>query len=84
MLTESQKLQISITLDADLLDQIDKLTDNRTAAVEEGLRLWYAKQIEDNLRKFYETRSQADIEVEEEWATFAREQMEEILSEEAL
>lgn len=46
--------------------------------------LWYAKQIEDKLRKFYQNRSQEDIEFEEEWATFAQEQMEEILIEEGL
>lgn len=33
-------------VDARLLNEIDKLTDNRSAALEEGLRLWYAKQIQ--------------------------------------
>jgi hypothetical protein len=36
------------------------------------------------LRKFYQNRSQEDIEFEEEWATLAQEQMEEILIEEGL
>lgn len=63
----SQKQRVSITVDAQLLDEIDKLTDNRSAAFEEGIRLWYAKQIEDQLRKFYESRSQADIDDELAW-----------------
>lgn len=62
-----QKQRVSITVDAQLLDEIDKLTDNRSAAFEEGIRLWYAKQIEDQLRKFYEFRSQADIDDELAW-----------------
>lgn len=62
-----QKQRVSITVDAQLLNEIDKLTDNRSAAFEEGIRLWYAKQIEDQLRKFYESRSQADIDDELAW-----------------
>lgn len=84
MSSSTQKQNISVTVDARLLSEIDKLTDNRAAALEEGLRLWYAKQIEDKLRTFYQNRSQADIEFEEEWARFTQEQMEESLSEEGL
>jgi hypothetical protein len=36
------------------------------------------------LRKIYLNRSQEDVEFEEEWATFAEEQMEEILRDEGL
>ncbi|MUG92323.1 hypothetical protein F7734_07570 [Scytonema sp. UIC 10036] len=64
-----QKRRVSITVDSHLLDEVDKLTDNRSAAFEEALRLWYAKQIEDKLRRFYQSRTQADIEFEEEWTT---------------
>lgn len=63
----SQKQRVLIAVDAQLLEKIDKLTDNRSAAFEEGIRLWYAKQIEDQLRKFYESRSQADIDEELAW-----------------
>ena len=62
-----QKQRVSITIDAKLLAEIDQLTDNRSAAFEEGVRLWYVKQIEDQLRKFYESHSQADIDDELAW-----------------
>ena len=45
-----QKQRVSITVDSRLLAEIDKLTENRSAAFEEALRLWYAKKIEDQLR----------------------------------
>jgi len=84
MSNSTQKREVSIALDAEFADKIDQLTDNWTEAIEQALRLWYAKQIEDKLRKFYLNRSQEDIDFEEEWATFAEEQMEEILREEGL
>jgi len=80
----SQKQRVSITVDAQLLAEIDKLTENRSAAFEEALRLWRAKKIEEQLRQFYQTRSQADIEEEQEWALFAQEQLEETLEAEGL
>lgn len=61
------KRRFSVTIDANLANQVDKLTDNRSQAIEEGLRLWYVKQIEDQLRHFYEYRSQADIDFEAAW-----------------
>lgn len=84
MISPTQKRRISVTVNTRLLDEIDKLTDNRSAALEEGLRLWYAKQVEEKLRQFYQNRSQSDAEDEEEWAQFAQEQLEEILSKEGL
>lgn len=80
----SQKQRVSITVDAQLLAEIDKLTENRSAAFEEALRLWRAKKIEEQLRQFYQNRSQADIEEEQEWALFAQEQLEETLEAEGL
>lgn len=77
----SQKQRVSVTVDARLLAEIDKLTENRSAAFEEALRLWRAKKIEEQLRQFYQNRSQADIQEEEEWAQFAQEQMEEMEAE---
>lgn|GEM_PF-857910 len=74
-----QKQRVSITVDSRLLAEIDKLTENRSAAFEEALRLWYAKKIEDQLRQFYQSRNQVDIVFEEEWAQFAQEQMTEII-----
>ncbi len=84
MYQSQQKQRVSITVDSHLLGEVDKLTNNRSAAFEEGIRLWYAKRIEEQLRKFYESRPQADVDFEEEWATVAQEQMEEILSAEGL
>ncbi len=84
MSNSNQKREVLVAIDAELADKIDQLTDNWAEAMEQALRLWYAKQIEDKLRKFYINRSQEDIDFEEEWATFAEEQMEEILIEEGL
>lgn len=80
----SQKQRVSVTVDAQLLAEIDKLTENRSLAFEEALRLWRAKKIEEQLRRFYQNRSQADMKFEGEWAQFAQEQMEETLEAEGL
>ncbi len=80
--TSTAKRRFSVTIDAKLVDEIDKLTQNRSQAIEEGLRLWYAKQIEDQLRKFYQNRSQADIAVEQEWLEFVEGQLDEAWSSE--
>lgn len=80
----TQKREVLVALDAEFADKIDQLTDNWTEAIEQALRLWYAKKIEDKLRNFYEKRSQEDIKFEEDWATFAQSQMEGILIEEGL
>ena len=84
MINNSQKQRISITVDAHLLEEIDQMTKNRSAAVEEGLRLWRKQQIEEQLRNFYQNRSQADIEFEAEMGESSQSQMEEILEEEGL
>ena len=44
------------------------------AAVEEGFRLWRKQQIEEQLRNFYQNRSQADIKFEKEWVEERQEQ----------
>ena len=84
MINNSQKQRISITVDSHLLEEVDRMTKNRSAAVEEGLRLWRKQQIEEQLRNFYQNRSPADLESEKEWAQFSQAQMEEILEEEGL
>jgi hypothetical protein len=73
----TQKREVLVALDAEFADKIDQLTDDWTEAIEQALRLWYAKQIEDKLRKFYQNRSQEDIEDEKEWFNFVEEQIEE-------
>ncbi len=77
MSNSTQKREVLVALDAELAEKIDQLTDNWTEAIEQALRLWYAKQIEDKLRKFYQNRSQEDIEDEKEWFNFVEEQIEE-------
>ena len=78
------KREVLVALDAELAAKIDKLTDNWTEAIEQALRLWYAKQIEDKLRNFYLNRSQEDIEDEKEWFNFVEEQIEEAWSSDGL
>ena len=78
------KRRVSVTIDADLLEAIDQCSDNRSAVIEEALRLWRVQKIEDQLRRYYQNRSQADIETEEQWATLAQQQLEEPLDAEGL
>jgi len=74
MINSSQKQRISITVDSQLLEEVDEMTKNRSAAVEEGLRLWRKQQLEERLIDFYQNRSQADIEFEQEWVESTQEQ----------
>ena len=67
------KREVLVALDAEFAEKIDELTDNWTEAIEQALRLWYAKQIEDKLRQFYQNRSQEDIEDEKEWFNLVEE-----------
>ena len=76
MMNSSPKQRISVTIDADLLDAIDRYADNRSAAVEEGLRLWQKQQVENQLRVFYRQQSLEEREREEVWAEFAHGEME--------
>jgi hypothetical protein len=73
MINNSQKHRISITVDSQLLEEVDRMTKNRSAAVEEGLRLWHKQQIEEQLKNFYQNRSQADLEFEKKWAAETQE-----------
>ena len=77
MSNSTQKREVLVVLDAEFADKIDQLTDDWTEAIEQALRLWYAKQIEDKLREFYQNRSQEDIEDEKERFNFVEEQIEE-------
>ncbi len=74
MTTGSQKQRISITVDTQLLHEVDKLTKNRSAAVEAGLKLWRKQQIEEQLRDFYQNCSQAGESFEQEWIEATQEQ----------
>jgi hypothetical protein len=76
MLHSSEKRQISIAVDAQLLDEIDKLAgealgdseSGRSRVFEEALRLWRSQKIAAQLTEFYQGRSQTDVEAEEDWA----------------
>jgi hypothetical protein len=67
MVPPSPKCSISVTVDADLLAEIDALTGDRAAAIEEALRLWRAQKIQAQLQQYYLNRSEADRQ-EEAWA----------------
>jgi len=84
MTQSSTKQRISITVDSKLLQDIDQLTENRSAAVEEGLRLWYRQQIENQLRTFYQTQKPTERQFDLDWGEFAQTQMVEILDPEGL
>ncbi|MGK7883553.1 MAG: type II toxin-antitoxin system CcdA family antitoxin [Crocosphaera sp.] len=84
MTASSPKQRISITVDSQLLQVIDQLTDNRSAAVEVGLRLWYQQQIENQLQTFYQNQTSDESKFEEDWGEFAQGQMEETLESEGL
>ncbi|MEG4250451.1 hypothetical protein [Microcoleus sp. Pol10D4] len=84
MSNSTQKREVLVALDAEFAEKIDQLTDDWTEAIEQALRLWYAKQIEDKLRKFYQNRRPEDIEEEKEWFNFVEEQIEETWSSDGL
>lgn len=84
MSTSPPKRRISVTIDAELLDAVDQFADNRSAAIEEALRLWRIQKIDDQLRQYYQCRSQADIQEEEQWATVAEQQLDQTLEAEGL
>ena len=69
------KRRVSVTIDADLMDAIDRLSDNRSAVIEEALRLWRTHKINEQLRQFYQSRSLTDIEFEETWADLGQQQL---------
>lgn len=84
MTQSSAKQRISITVDSKLLQDIDHLTDNRSAAAEEGLRLWHRQQIENQLSAFYQAQKPRDLQFDQEWGEFSQTQMEEILDAEGI
>jgi metal-responsive CopG/Arc/MetJ family transcriptional regulator len=67
MVPPSPKCSISVTVDANLLAEIDALIGDRAAAIEEALRLWRAQKIQAQLQQYYLNRSEADRQ-EEAWA----------------
>lgn len=84
MTQSSSKQRISITVDAKLLQDIDQLTENRSAVVEEALRLWRKQKIEGQLRAFYQSQNLTEQQFDEDWGEFAQTEMEEILDNNSL
>ena len=62
-----RKQQFSVSLDADLVDQVDQLTSDRDQAIEEGLQLWCAKLAEKELHKYAQARQQRHDRDETGW-----------------
>lgn len=61
------KQKITVSVDSNLIADIDKYTNNRSAAVEEALFLWRQQQFESKLREFYLSRSPDAVTDEENW-----------------
>lgn len=78
MSVSANKQRISVTVDGALLKNIDLLTENRSTAVEEGLRLWYQRHLEEQLLVFYQQQSQEAQKLDQDWADFAQSEMEQI------
>ncbi len=81
MIPSSHKQRISITVDSQLLESIDRLTDNRSQVVEAALRLWYQQQIEEQLRQSYQQQTPQQQQFDGDWSQFAQTELEEINSE---
>lgn len=84
MVVPSNKRRVSVSIDADLLKAIDQVSDNRSAVFEEALQLWRIQKINEQLRQYYQTQSQADLDHEAQWADFAHHQLDETLEREGI
>lgn len=62
------KQRVTVTIDAKLLSAVDRLSQNRSAAIEEALHLWHRQQIEAQLQRFYTHRNSQSLQEEEQWA----------------
>lgn len=69
MLPSHHKQRISITVDSQLLQSIDRLADNRSQVVEAALRLWYQQQIEAQLKHSYQQQTPQQLAFDENWST---------------
>lgn len=62
------KQRVTVTIDARLLSAVDRLSQNRSAAIEEALHLWHRQRIEAQLQRFYTNRNSHSLQEEEQWA----------------
>lgn len=81
MIPSSHKQRISITVDSQLLESIDQLTDNRSQVVEAALRLWYQQQIEEQLRQSYQQQTPQQLQFDNNWSQLAQTELEKLNSE---
>jgi metal-responsive CopG/Arc/MetJ family transcriptional regulator len=58
MQSDLGKQQVVVSLDADLLERLDRLTGDRNQAIESAIRLWCDQQ-SDNVGKMLQRSAQA-------------------------
>ncbi len=74
LIPSGTKQKITVTVDSNLIADIDNFTNNRSAAVEEALFLWRQQQFEAKLREFYLSRSRDAVTDEENWTDATQDQ----------
>ena len=67
MSTSPDQQQINVSIDTELLEQVDQWTSDRTKAIAEGLRLWCDLQAEKELQKSAQARKQRHDRDETGW-----------------
>lgn len=75
---QKSKQKVTVTVDSNLLAEVDQLAPNRSAAFEEALRLWRTQQLEKQMQAFYQSLSPSEVEFEETWAEFGQRQLQEL------
>ncbi|MGI0482246.1 hypothetical protein ACN4EE_15865 [Geminocystis sp. CENA526] len=68
LISSGTKQKITVTVDSNLIADIDNFSNNRSAVVEEALFLWRQQQLEAKLREFYLNRSQNVVADEDNWS----------------
>jgi hypothetical protein len=74
LIPSGTKQKITVTVDSNLIADIDNFTNNRSAAVEEALFLWRQQQLESKLREFYLSRSRNVVADEDNWSEATQDQ----------
>lgn len=74
LILSGTKQKITVTVDSNLIADIDNFTNNRSAAVEEALFLWRQQQFESKLREFYLSRSRDVVTDDDHWTDATQDQ----------
>ena len=65
----AQKVKLTLSLDADLVDALDRVSRQskkpRSRVVQEALRLWRRKELQEKLAEGYRTMAEEDLETAE-------------------